>query len=189
MKRGIVAAALMTVATFAQADWTVLDESTISYVSIKKHRIGEVNKFTGVTGSISDNGDVKVVVDLDTVDTTIPIRNERMQQLFFETVKFPEAVITAQLESVDMANMVSGKPLDKELELTINMHGFEVKKTASLRAVNSGGSLYVTTLAPIILTVKDFGFEDGLEKLKTVASLDAISAAIPVTVDLKLQSK
>jgi hypothetical protein len=36
-------------------------------------------------------------IDLDSVETLVPIRNQRMRELFFETVRFPAATLSAMV--------------------------------------------------------------------------------------------
>ena len=69
-----------------QAGWN-LDESnsSIEFISIKNNQISESHNFQKISGSITSEGLVNVTVDLDSVDTKIPIRDERMRNLFFET--------------------------------------------------------------------------------------------------------
>ena len=48
----------------------------------------------------------------------------------------------------------------------------------------SGGQLRVLSARPVILNVGDFGLEKGVEALREIAGLSAISTAIPVSVQL-----
>ncbi|MBT4599621.1 MAG: YceI family protein, partial [Methylococcales bacterium] len=67
------------------------DSSQINFVSVKKNTVGEVHTFNGLSGSIDDNGQVRITISLDSAETRIPVRNERLKSLFFETSKFPLA--------------------------------------------------------------------------------------------------
>ena len=70
----------------ALADWTLDNErSIVNFISIKNASIGEVHRFRSLAGSVSDDGAVRLVIDLDSVETLIPIRNQRMRELLFET--------------------------------------------------------------------------------------------------------
>ena len=170
----------------AQAEWGVADGSAVNYVSIKNNAIAENNRFTSVSGTIGDDGAVQIRIDLSSVETRVDIRNQRMRDIFFEVANHPEAQINAQLEIADLAQIEAGAPLEKSLPLTINLHGSEATVEARLRAVATGGQLYVSTLEPILVSAADFGLDPGVEALRTIAGLNAIASTVPVTVDLRL---
>ncbi len=94
---------LFIVPMMAQAGWD-LDESnsSIEFISIKNNQISESHNFQKISGSITSEGLVNVTVDLDSVDTKIPIRDERMRNLFFETKLFPSATFSAQIPAADL---------------------------------------------------------------------------------------
>ena len=56
-----------------------------------------------ISGTVGDQGAVEVRVALDSVETNIGIRNDRMKKMLFEVGLYPEAVITAQLSEEAMA--------------------------------------------------------------------------------------
>ena len=71
-------------ATPVLADWEVANGSQIQFVSIKNNAIGEVSHFETLSGTVTEAGEVEVRVALDSVETNIGIRNERMKKLLFE---------------------------------------------------------------------------------------------------------
>lgn len=170
----------------AHADWGVAEGSSVGYVSIKNDSIAENNRFTRVTGSINDDGQVMVSVDLASVETRVPVRNERMQAMLFEVATHPQALITAEIDPADLAQVDAGVPVERELTLNLSLHGSEATVTGRFRALAAGGQLYVTTLEPILVGAGDFGLNAGIDALQTVAGLASIARAIPVTVDLRL---
>ena len=89
----------------AFADWQIGPGSQVQFVSIKNNTVGEVSHFETLSGSVTDAGDVEVRVVLDSVETNVGIRNERMKTMLFEVGLYPEAVITAQLDAGSMAAM------------------------------------------------------------------------------------
>ncbi len=184
--RGLLALAALSVAGAAYADWGVADGSSVGYVSTKNDAIAENNRFTKVTGSISESGEVQISIDLTSVETRVDVRNQRMRDIFFEVANHPEAVISAQLDAPDLAQIEAGAPLEKTLPLTVSLHGSEATVTASLRAVATGGQLYVSTLEPILISAGDFGLDPGVEALREIAKLSSIVSTVPVTVDLRL---
>ena len=166
----------------ALADWEVGPGSQVRFVSIKNNTIGEVSHFETLTGSVTDAGEVEVRVALDSVETNIGIRNERMKKMLFEVGLYPEAVITAQLDAV--AALSTGGVTDVALQ--IDLHGQTVTKDAQLSVAVTDQGVSAVTTQPILLNAAEFGLEGGVAALQTVAGLNAISRVIPVTVALQL---
>jgi len=191
MKAGIVFtlfAALGTFAGNAMADWRVMEASSITYVSTKNNLIAENNQFTTVTGGITSKGQASLRIDLSSVETNVEIRNQRMRDIFFEVTNYPEAVITAQLQPQDIAQIESGAPLDIDLPLTISLHGITAETSAKLRAAKVGQRIWVTTREPLLISARDFGLEAGVAALQEIAGLNGIASTVPVTIDLRLQT-
>ena len=180
----LVCAATALLSPLAQADWQVGPGSQVQFVSIKNNTIGEVSHFETLAGTVTDAGEVEVRVALDSVETNIGIRNERMKKMLFEVGLYPEAVITAQLDTEAVAAMSDGGTTDVALQ--IDLHGQTVTKEAQLNVALTDQGLSATTAQPILLTAAEFGLEDGVAALQAVAGLNAISRVIPVTVALQL---
>ena len=168
----------------AFADWQIGPGSQVQFVSIKNNTVGEVSHFETLSGSVTDAGDVEVRVVLDSVETNVGIRNERMKTMLFEVGLYPEAVITAQLDAGSMAALSSGGVTN--LALQIDLHGQSVTKEAQLNIAVTDQGVSATTAQPILLTAAEFGLEGGVAALQAVAGLNAISRVIPVTVALQL---
>ena len=177
-------AALVSAAP-AWAEWQVADNSSIQFVSIKNNTIGEVSHFDMIAGTVGDQGAVEMRVALDSVETNIGIRNDRMKKMLFEVGLYPEAVITAQLSPETMAVLGSSSGAAVPVVLQINLHGQVVSKDAVLTvSATHAGGFSATTSQPILLNAAEFDLEDGVAALQSVAGLNAISRVIPVTVSL-----
>ena len=175
-------------ATPVLADWEVANGSQIQFVSIKNNAIGEVSHFETLSGTVTEAGEVEVRVALDSVETNIGIRNERMKKLLFEVGLYPEAVITAQLDPAVMVAAASGVGDSVTAMLQIDLHGQVVSKRAALKIAATDNGVSVTTVQPILLNASEFELEGGVAALQHVAGLNAISRVIPVTVALQLSS-
>jgi polyisoprenoid-binding protein YceI len=187
--RLISCAALLLMAQATLADWRLTSASKVGYVSIKNNAIAEHNVFSGVTGSLSKKGQLKINIDLSTVETQVDIRNQRMRELFFEVTQYPQAVVTAELDVQELAQVDSGAPLEIVKPFTLSLHGVEVTAEAHLRVVAVGGRAWVSTVRPILISAADFGLEGGVAALQKIAGLEAIAAVVPVSVDLKFVKK
>jgi len=187
--RSLTCVALLLVTQATLADWRLTAASKVGYVSIKNNAIAEHNYFSGVTGSLNKKGQLKVSIDLSTVETQVDIRNQRMRDLFFEVMQYPEAVVTAQLDMQELAQVESGAPLELVKPFTLSLHGVESTAEAHLRIVSVGGRAWVSTVRPILISAADFGLEGGVAALRKIAGLEAIAAVVPVSVNLKLVKK
>ena len=166
----------------AWAEWQVAEASRVQFVSIKNNAIGEISRFERISGTVDDQGAVELRVALDSVETNIGIRNERMKEMLFEVGLYPEAVITAQLDKDAMAALVSNRLAMMPVLLQIDLHGQVVSKEAKLTVAATDTGFSATSSEPILLNAAEFGLEDGVAALQSVAGLDAISRVIPVTV-------
>ena len=187
--RSLTCVLLLLVTQATLADWRLTAASKVGYVSIKNNAIAEHNYFSGVTGSLNKKGQLKVSIDLSTVETQVDIRNQRMRDLFFEVMQYPEAVVTAQLDMQELAQVESGAPLELVKPFTLSLHGIESTGEAHLRIVSVGGRAWVSTVRPILISAADFGLEGGVAALRKIAGLEAIAGVVPVSVNLKLVKK
>ena len=187
--RFISCAALLLMTQATLADWRLTSASKVGYVSIKNNAIAEHNVFSGVTGSLSKKGQLKINIDLSTVETQVDIRNQRMRELFFEVTQYPQAVVTAELDVQELAQVDSGAPLEIVKPFTLSLHGVEATAEAHLRVVAVGGRAWVSTVRPILISAADFGLEGGVSALQKIAGLEAIAAVVPVSIDLKFVKK
>ena len=187
IKRYVVSLSVAVLASAAPAwaEWQVADNSSIQFVSIKNNTIGEVSHFDMIAGTVGDQGAVEMRVALDSVETNIGIRNDRMKKMLFEVGLYPEAVITAQLTPETLAVLGSTSGAAVPVVLQIDLHGQVVSKDAVLTvSATHAGGFSATTSQPILLNAAEFDLEDGVAALQSVAGLNAISRVIPVTVSL-----
>ena len=184
MRFALVGAAAILISPLALADWQVGPGSQVQFVSIKNNTIGEVSHFETLAGTVTEAGEVEVRVALDSVETNIGIRNERMKKMLFEVGLYPEAVITAQLDAEAVAALSHGGVVS--VALIIDLHGQTVTKDALLSVAVTDQRVRATTTQPILLTASEFGLEGGVAALQEVAGLNAISRVVPITVALQL---
>jgi len=174
---------LYTAAGWAQWDLDS-EKSTINFISIKNNLVAETHSFTSMVGFIGADGNVQVAIDLDSVDTLIEIRNERMREMLFETAKFPAAKISAKVDSALIAGLVAVGTMTAEIPVTVSLHDVEKKILAPLTIMSDRGRLRVFTSRPIVINVADFGLTKGVDALREIAGLSAIAGAVPVTFSL-----
>ncbi len=171
--------------TPAWAGYTLLgDGSTVNFVSIKKDSVAEVHQFDGLGGRVGDDGAIEIDIDLASVATHIPIRDERMRSLLFETGKFANATLRGRIDPARLRRLTPGDRLGRTLKLTLDLHGRQASIEARISIVALKCGLLVTSRAPVIINAADFGLVEGIEKLREVAKLPSIATAVPVTFEL-----
>ncbi|MFD1217861.1 MULTISPECIES: YceI family protein [Microbulbifer] len=184
--QSVALAALLALPVSAFADWQLLgDDSSVNFVSVKKSTIAETHHFKSLTGSISDAGQAKLTIDLASVETSIPIRNERMQKMLFETAKFAKATISTNVDAARLKALKPGETMTVAADVTVEVHGQQRTEKADLQVTGlAGNQVQVTTNAPIIVNAGNYKLLEGIEKLREVAGLDSISPIVPVTATL-----
>lgn len=180
----IVGLMAWTIPTMAQ--WELdTDRSALNFVSIKNNSIAETHVFNSMVGFVGEDGRVQLAIDLDSVETLIPIRNERMRELLFQTALFPTANVTAQVAPEVLAAIAEGGFVTTDITVTLSLHGAE--RELSVPVMVNGeedGLLRVFTRRPVIVGAADFGLEGGVTALREIAGLNSISTAVPVTLHL-----
>lgn len=170
------------VATPALADWG-LDptRSHLAFVSIKANDVAEVNTFGKIQGTLDADGQATVTLMLDSVDTLIPIRNERMREFLFETTNYQKAVLNAKIDPKLIADMAVGGIAQINAEGSLSLHGQVQPMTLSIQAAKvDAKTVMVASIKPLIVDAAKFGMSDGVEKLREIAGLESISKAVPV---------
>ncbi|SFG82534.1 YceI family protein [Pseudomonas sp. NFACC45] len=178
-----VATLLLACATLpAQANWYLDGESSrLSFISSKNGNVSEVQRFLVLHGQVQPKGMVRLEVELESVNSGIPLRDERMRAELFEIKQFADASITAQLDLLPIQDLANGAQLELRLPLTVDLHGKQQVYQAELLATRLDERRFqVVTLEPVVLNAADFDLAPGLETLRKQAGLSAISLAVPV---------
>ncbi|MDP5052532.1 MAG: YceI family protein, partial [Congregibacter sp.] len=128
-----------------------------------------------------DTGAAQVALDLDSVETLVPIRNQRMRELLFETVRFPAAMLRAEVPS-SLSELPMGETRDTSIDVEVDLHGVKRSYIAEVLVTRlNDGALQVVISEPIVIKAADFGLEGGIDVLREVAGLTSISTAVPVS--------
>lgn len=167
----------------AEAHWE-LDEkqSSLSFVSVKNSVIAETHQFGQFDLSVDDEGQVSGKIDLASVDTAIPIRDQRMKEILFETGTYPTAELSAKLDLKVLASLKSGETMPLSLPITLQLHGKSQTLNAQLVIAKlSKNTISVATRSPIMVDAGQFDLVTGLSKLQEIAGLQQIGTVVPVT--------
>ena len=166
----------------AQAHWSLdNDASSLSFVTVKAEHVAEAHTFDSLSGTIGDDGGVEISIELASVNTMIPIRNERMQEMLFETNLFPDATISGSINLDALTGMDAGSSVARQIDFELSLHGQSVALAADVQMTRTGEGVIVSTLKPIIVMADSFALTAGVEMLREVAGLPSISRAVPVS--------
>ncbi|KAB0566240.1 YceI family protein [Pseudomonas palleroniana] len=169
-------------ATPAHADWYLDNESSrLSFVTTKNTEIAEVHRFLVLHGKVDGNGAAQLEVELESINSGIPLRDERMRNDLFEIKTFPEARINAQINLQPINDLAPGAQLELRLPLSVTLHGKTQTYSAELLATRLDDRRFqVVTLQPVVVHAEDFELMPGVAALRKAAGLTSISLSVPV---------
>lgn len=164
------------------AEWRLEPEqSRVSWVSLKRGDIAEVQRFTEISGLVDDQGAVRLVLPFTALDSGQALRDERMGELLFEVERFPEALLSARVDLATWEQLAVGEARVENLEFRLDLHGQQRPLKAKVLVSRLGEeSMQVSTLEPVLIKAVDFDLLEGLERLKAIAKLPSISPEVPV---------
>ncbi|MDD1779797.1 YceI family protein [Enterovibrio sp. ZSDZ35] len=180
----ILALSLSPSLAFASDDYTIVsDASSISFATIKKTYVVEPATLSGVEGQVDANGSFRITAPISSVSTGIPIRNQRLNELFFDSKKFPTLTVEGQ---VDMAGLdKNGTMLQQSIPAKVTLFGNTKDITLDMNIIKTDDSIFAFTYKPVIISGATFGIpEQNLKDVSaTVGNID-ISSTVPVSVSL-----
>ncbi len=159
--------------------------SRLAYVSIKAGEVAENNRFDTLSGTIAADGTASLSIDLASVNTGAPLRDERMREVFFQTADNPAATITAKLDPARFAGLAVGQSVLRPLKASVTIKGASADVATEVLVTRiTEDRVLVVSAAPVIVSTDMFGLTDELGELRALAQLPSITPAVPVTFTL-----
>lgn len=186
LTRTVVAATFALTSAMSFADWQLDNaQSQLNFISVKKSAVVETHRFKTLSGSIDAAGKAQITINLSSVDTSIGIRDERLQKMLFETGLYPSAVLSAALEPALLDSLKPGESTSIDLSFELSLHGLTQSINAAVQVTALNHEQWmVTTIQPIVIKAADFNLLEGINQLRDIAGLPSITTAIPVTAQL-----
>ncbi len=184
-------AATLLFAFPAAAQWELSsDESRIGFVSVKAGEIPESHHFKQLQGSVDASGEAEITIALDSIETYIDIRNERMREFLFETDEYPTANVAATIDMDALNDLKTGArgSVDFAGELTLRGESVPFETTLTVTRI-ADNRVLVETTDPVILYADFFEMTPGINKLAELASLPSITSAVPVAASLVFERR
>lgn len=169
-------------AASAQAAWYLdYESSRLTFVTSKNADIAEVNRFLVMHGKVDDKGQAELRIEMDSVSTGIPLRDERVRDTLFDTKSYLDARITAKLELRPITDLANGVQLEMRLPLRLELHGQAKDYRAEVLITRLDEHRFqVVTLSPLVINAADFGLAPGVAELRKLAGLKSIGLSVPV---------
>ena len=180
---------LLFVAFPVYADWTLNNASSqLSFVTIKAQDVAEVHTFSELSGTVWKDGIASVTVQLASVDTLIPIRDERMREVLFNTGVFPTAGARTRLDLTTLESLTPGSSRGVTTEIVLTISGKELPIATDLLVTRlSAEHMLVATMKPFVVNAGTVALADGVDQLRDIAGLPSISKAVPVSFVLQFE--
>lgn len=149
------------------------ENSEITFSSVKYEdgkKVAETHSFATFTGALEENGTAQIVVKMDSVDTNNDLRNVRMRFLFFESFKFPDGIVTLQVTEDMVQGLAAGSrkavtvPFDLNIKDVVNQ-----LEADTVVSVIDDNAFSISSSAPIIFRVEEFGLGNNLRKIAETA--------------------
>ena len=185
----LVLVVLAILSANAYADWTLDNaRSELHFVTVKAQDVAEVHSFDELSGTVWKDGIAEVTIQLASVDTLIPIRDERMRELLFKTDVFPTAGARTRLDLASLEALQPGESRVVTAEMIFTISGTELPITADLLVTRlSASRMMVVTTKPLVVNAGSVALAEGVDQLRDIAGLPSISKAVPVTFILQFQ--
>ncbi len=175
----------------AWADWHINDaQSNFNFSSVKAAQVGpdaitEVHQFQQLEGSLKKDGTFEFSIPVQSLNTGIEIRDERMLDKLFQHTNHAAIQITGQVDLATLGDLKPGEWQDLELESTLTLLGQSHPIKAHVRYIDLGNQRFmVNTLEPIIVNGNEFGLSEGIVSLQEIAGLAFIAHTVPVNFSL-----
>ena len=185
MKALILAVSLASSAAMA-ANWQLdSSASSLHFVSVKNDVVAEIHQFSELNGQW-DGTTASISIPVSSMQTNIPIRNERIWQYVLQADKFAAIDVSVQISENVLKDMpISGaKLLDLPINLTIAGQTATVMANVQLVKL-SDTLLQANTTAPLMLNTSSFNLTAGVAKLQELAGLKRIEPLVPVSFSVR----
>jgi len=175
--------ALLTFSQLALAEWTLdNDNSQLNFDSTKNNTITETHTFQALSGTVADNGKANLIIVLTSVDTKVPLRDERMRTMLFETEEYPRAEFITQVNKPHIEKLAVGDSTLQTLKGELQLHGTKKPITAEVKITRlADNKVEIATVKPIIVNANDFKLHQGVENLREIMGLNSITPEVPVS--------
>jgi polyisoprenoid-binding protein YceI len=118
---------------------------------------------------------------MNSINSGVTLRDQRMRELLFETALHPTATIEVAVPTALLNSLTAGQSTHADVSATVRLHGVEKAVTARVLIQRlSNSRVLVQSVSPPLARAADFGLAEGVEQLRAVVNLVSISSTVPV---------
>ncbi|MBZ9613746.1 YceI family protein [Rheinheimera maricola] len=179
----VFALALALTSTLASAANWQLDnsQSSLHFVSVKNDVVAETHQFKQLSGNW-DGNNVVISIAINSLETNIPIRNERIWQYVLHAEKFAAISVSAALAEAETAKLATGQSVVMTMPLNVTIGSETSELSAAVRLTKlSNTSIAASSETPLMLNTNSFKLTAGVAKLQELAGLKRIDPLLPVS--------
>lgn len=177
------------------ATW-ILDNSTsmLNMVTVKNKNTAEIGSFSGLQGSVDEDGLAIVKIDLNTVNTANTIRDGRIRDFLFETSLLPTLYYKVQLNLNDIAAITIGSSAIQTLNGSLTLHGATSNISAQVLITKlDNNKIIVSSYKPVLVAASSFDLEWGIDYLRKIRTdegflVSTIGYTVPIYFNLRFNS-
>ena len=173
---------LLGYSQWSMANWTLDNQSSqLTFNTTKNAAVTETHTFSQLTGEVKDNGEANLAILLNTVDTKIPLRDDRVNTMLFETSTYPLAQFTTKLDMTALDKLNVGESLNQTLQGQLQLHGEQKPLTADIKVTRlASNKVEIATVKPVMVDANVFNLGAGVAKLREIMQLKSIDTDVPV---------
>lgn len=162
--------------------WTLnTTYSYLNFATTKNTHNLEVHNFSGISGDISSTGMATLTIDLNTVNTGVALRDQRMRDLLFETATNPTATVTVTVPATLISGLAIGQVSQTDVTASLNLHGVTANISTRVSVQKLTASrLVVQSLPPVLVKAETYNLASGVEALRAAVGIASINASVPV---------
>jgi len=184
---------LIASATEAGANSLVtLGMGEITFKSIKNETasvLGYFRNYFGVMTLGEGGADFKILIDVNSLDTGVPGRNNRILNLFFESMSPKLGFSSIHFDQIELGAenlemLADGASHSVKASGIISLNGVSKSISANLIVQQQNGTWRVETAEPISLLISDFAFGDKAYTLMQSCNHKALGNLVMISVKL-----
>ncbi|HCS63824.1 MAG TPA: carbohydrate-binding protein [Cellvibrio sp.] len=156
-------------------------DSYLNFVTTKNTHNVEAHNFTVLSGEINPAGIATLRIDLNSVNTGVALRDQRMRDLLFETLTYPTATVTMSVPASVIGGLAVGQSSQNDITASLNLHGVTANVTTRVLVQKlSSSRVLVQSLAPVLTKADTYSLVNGVEALRAAVGIASINASVPV---------
>lgn len=149
--------------------------SSIKFQSIKNGSTVETSRFANFDGTLDENGLATLLIELNSVDTAVDLRNVRMRFLFFETFRYPIATVSAQISDSTLHALAAQRRIKLPVTFELDLHGVTQSLSADTVLTQfTDDQISVTSSSPVNIKAEQFNLMEGIIKLQEAANVTIV---------------